>query len=775
MFIYRADSTMQYSKSKRGIEVKHMRKISAIFTTIVILLSTIAAAQNLVTDQTENQAAIITDITDGQDTSRILVQYLGSVNARLHWAFFDDTCTEIFNDFDDVTPLELIEINQFPIQPAKLVIVVEDVTGDFLINQPIIATKYVNDQAVKNLPGMPAMVQQGATIGPSGTINFDGTQYGLFAQNLIDIPLLSDITNAPSFTNRLSINIFTGQPIAISTVTTNDEEDQASNSLQQIACAGITDLTGPGYNFNDIGGPGIIQGPAPEVPQVGIGAGVLQTARTSGAIFGEAYIGKITITNELMDNIFFQEPGDPVALTYTRLLPPDSIPQGQGIFTGNNINYQNPYQDSAIASLGVQKAVSDIIDTTTINEEAYNRDVIWAIYNNGAARTAKARLDFVVLDPQGTNECEHKDFSLDFTAGDVEYVRLSQVLQQHLVPGDSPVVGLLTVWDPTDGQTLLGYKWDVIMETLPECSDGIDNDLDTAVDFPADAACDSEDDDDETTGGPQSRVDGVFSVDAMAPVLTLSSTTDRAGKATFEAARNFNELAPVITSTGLADYNIFVVNWDAIDDPSAASQTLNFQITDQEENARSLRIPAQCITVLDKQSFPGLSDGTLFGTNPSSISITGSFDQPHGLAAFYYYNPTGIPATESIESGEAGQLAFTNAMHGGEIFTDIQIMPGDLPGEEGEFNVQVGITPSVSLTAETVTASWYTSVVGVDTDSRVRGPLICEEDVTITTTAGKAFAINVDGCPFDPTSVDAFLRVQSTNLGDVELFVPATT
>jgi len=745
---------------------------------VLLLISTIpAAAQgNLVMDQGNFAAALITDITI-KDSEEIFIQYLGNVNVRLHWAFFDDTCLERTDFVEEVvTPLDIVDITlTIPDQQdRKLVVVVEDLAGANLINQPILGIKYINGRSsVKNLAGMTipnTNIPIGGSIAPippgSFNVNFNGGEYGLFPQNLIYLPLLTSVAFSTPFFPEIAINIFTPQPTIIPTRTLDDNEEFASNSLDNIDCAGLTNLDIPGYRYTDIGGGAnginLGQGLLPGSPTTDVGVGVLRTTRQNGAIFGEGTVTNFGTISDAISNLFFIGTGSPISLMVSTLAAP------QGIFTGQNENYQNPAPASALASLGVQKAVLG-----ESPDAGHNLETIFAIHNLGADRTVKARWDFIVLDPQQeTRECLHQDFSLELSEEDVEYVRVSHLTGLHLLPGEPPIIGVLTIWDPDgdEAKNLLGYRWDVVMENTPECSDGIDNDGDGDIDFPpGDQQCVDADDDSESSGEDDPQQDVLDSVTAMEAMLSLHATISN-NNAQFESAEHFTTIVPALSIDDTGDYNLIVVNWDAIDDPSATDQTLDFQVTDMEENVRSIRVPAECITLLDKQSFPGLADGNDFGTNPDVISLTGRFDeQNRGLATFLYYNDNGIFPTEIM--GAVQDLAFTNTHHDGEIFTDINIMPGSVPGPGGTFGIEVGVTTSVPLSSETVTATWYATVPSGN--SKVKGPQNCQGSESITAAAGEAFAIIVSGCSPDPLTIDSILRVESTTLGVAEIFVPA--
>ncbi len=760
------------------------KQISTIFTAMLLLLSTIPAAvpHGIILDQGTQTAALVGDVFANVD-EEIYVQYLGDVNARIHYIYYDNECVEASNDAIDVTPLQIVQIPEPVDENRKLVVLVEDTSGTSLLNQPLAGTVYVNGRtAVKNIPGLTATSTQGSTISASGTFNADGESYDVFPLNFIHLPFLTNGTNSPSVFNSLAINVFDANPQQIGTITFNDAEDPASKILNDVDCAGLTNIAIPDLLFTDIGGSGIQQGIPPGVPITDAGAGVIMSDRTDGRLLVESVFSDGEDADAL-SNVFYTGDGESASLTFLTLPPLSAAPQG--IFTGKNENYQNPRLTSALASIGMQKPIESQLND---NQEPtapsnFNIDTVFAFFNNGPARTAKARFDFISLDSKAFNECNHKDFSIEFTESDVEYFRVSQLLGANLLPGDSPIIGVLTVWDPEKGETLAGYRWDVIMETQPACNDGVDNDNDGTTDL-GDIDCvpdingDVGNDDSEDDGGVfTDRVDEINTVLDQEVMLTLNANFEN-GIASFEAAEHATTYVPSLNVFAPDDFNLVYVNWDALDDPAALDQVLDFQITDQSENTKSIRIPTtECITLLDKQSFPGLSDGSTFGTNPDVISYTGKFDQPNrGLAAFLLYNRKGIFATESID--DAADLAFTNNHHDGEIFADINVMPGSVPGPGGTFVVEVGVTPSVTQNNVDVTARWFAAVPdGADPSKLVRGPLICEEEVNHDLAAGEAFAIKV-ACPIDPLSIDTFLEVESSPLsamGRVSIFVPKTT
>lgn len=738
-------------------------------------------AQQLVTDQGDKTAILITDIS-AADEEEIFVQYLGNETARLHWVFYDNVCQERSNFAEPVTPLEVVNITNIPDGvDRKLVVFVDSLDGTTLLDQPLIGIKYLNNRiATHNLAGVIAPnTNQSENITDAGVIRFNGDEYGFLPQDFDYLPFLNTRTNfSNNITNLLYLNSFNLTAV-VNTTHINDEEEQfGSAPFLGIDCTSFVNLDTEGIGFGNIGGTGIVQGIPPGAGIVG-GAGVLRSQQVGATLFGEAYLidNNPTLENEsnAAANLFFREQGAAASLAH---IPLFSLPP-QGLFTGFNDNYQNPFVGSAVASVGVQRPVSDN-SGTGVNETVFNRDTIFAVYNNGPAREVKARFDF--LDQSGeVSTCQHQDINISMTQRDVEYFRVSQFTGSNLLPGDAPIIGALTVWDPQTGETLLGYRWDAIIETASECNDFIDNDGDGFFDFGDDTECSSFQDDDEGTAGDQARTDEIYSVDTMEQMLTLNVEMEN-NVATFEAAEHFTTLVPTIPVDPfgtIPDYNIIVVNWDALDDDDAASDRLNFQVADQDENLQSLDLPSACITVLDRSSFGNLADGSQFGTDPDIISITGEFNTPNrGLAAFLYYNENGINPVESVpsslsnwqeRSGSSG-LAFTNTHHDGEIFTDIVVLPGALPGPGGTFTVDVGITTSAALAAESVTATWYAATTAGNV--KTKGPVICSQTESITASAGDAFAIVVDDCAIDPLSVDAILQVQSATLGTAELFVP---
>ncbi len=757
------------------------KQISTIFTAILLLLSMIPAVipHGIILDQGTQTAALVGDVFAIVD-EEIYVQYLGDVNARIHYIFYDDECVEASNDVIDVTPLQIVQIPEPVGEDRKLVVLVEDTTGTSLLNQPLAGTVYVNGRtAVKNIPGLTATSNiQGSTISASGTFNADGESYDVFPLNFIHLPFLTNGSNSPSVFNSLAINVFDATPQQIGTIVFNDAEDPASKILNDALCAGLTNIAIPDLLFTDIGGSGIQQGIPPGVPITDAGVGAIISDRTDGRLLVESIFSDGEDADAL-SNVFYFGDGESASLSFLTLPElPGSVPQG--IFTGKNENYQNPRLTSALASIGMQKPIEP--EGLNNNQEPlppsnFNVDTVFAFFNNGPARTAKARFDFISLDPNTFNECNHKDFSIEFTESDVEYFRVSQLLGVNLLPGDSPIIGVLTVWDPEKGETLAGYRWDVIMETQPACNDGVDNDNDGTTDLGDIDCIDATDDSEDDAQTLTERVDEINAVLDQEVMLTLNANFEN-GIASFEAAEHATTYVPSLNVFDPDDFNLVYVNWDALDDPAALDQVLDFQITDQSENTKSIRIPTtECITLLDKQSFPGLSDGSTFGTNPDVLSYTGKFDQPNrGLAAFLLYNRNGIFATENIDA--IADLAFTNNHHDGEIFADINVMPGSVPGPGGTFVVEVGITPSVTQNNVSVTARWFAAVPdGADPSKLVRGPLICEEEVNHDLAAGEAFAIKV-ACPIDPLSIDAFLEVESSPLsamGRVSIFVPKTT
>jgi len=770
----------------------NIKQTSTLFTVLLMAMSTfpIALAQGVIQDQGVQSAILVTDIT-AEDTDELIVQYLGDTNARLHWSFYDETCTEEQNLKEDVTPLEIVDITIPPTQQSddlKVLIWVEDTNGDNIINQPLAGIHYTNDRVtVRNIPAVIAdpEITIGGVIAPADDreINFDGLEFEHLAQNIDYLPFLVDIDNfTNNFTNRLFFNTFNSTPNDITSTNFDDDENEASHPFQNAVCVSLFDTETEGLGFSGIGGGGIVQGLPPSGTTVVGGAGVIRTAQDSGVLFGSAALTDRNPDDEnkslAQANYFMRDEGDDAGLGFINL---SSVPQSepQGLFTNFNDNYQNPYAASAVSSIGIQKPILED-SGTSLNESGFNRETIFAVYNRGAAREINVRFDF--LEQGGsTNACQHQDLSVNMTANDVEYFRVSQFTGESKVSPDLPVVGVLTAWDPSNGETLLGYHWDVIIQAAAECSDGIDNDGDGFVDSDLDTDCTSAEDDDEGTAGTQKREDDIFSVDTMGTMLTLDATTDSEGVASFEAAKQFTTIVPTIEDGPLAeDYNIMIVNWDALDDDNEASQEINFQVTDMEENTKSLDLAGSCITVLNRQSFGNLADGSAFGTDPDFISITGEFNEPNkGLAAFLYFNKNGIDSaipslpltTEGFSSriSTAG-LAFTSTHHDGEIFTDINSQPGSLPGESGTFIVDVGVTTSVALTSEDVTATWYAAQQSGNT--KTKGPVICSQTESITASAGDAFGIVVDDCLVDPLSIDAILRVESTNLGTAEIFVP---
>ncbi len=765
------------------------KQLSAILTTALLLVSTLPAVvpHGIILDQGDKTAALIGDVFSGV-SEEIYVQYLGNETARLHWSFYNENCNEITNGIERVTPLQIVQILGPEGDPdRKLVVVVEDLAGDRLLNQPLIGTIYFNDRtAVKNIPGLTAVTNiTGAVIGDAGIFASNGAaNYSLLPMNYIHLPFLVDETGSPTVSNSLAINIFNATPQFVEQDTFNDIEDSASSNLDEITCAGLTDIAIAGFQYSDIG-EGIGQGIPPGIPITNAGVGVIKSSEEEGRLLVESVFGDETLDVDAISNVFYFDDGEPFTLEYEDLppLPPLSAPQG--IFTGKNENYQNPRLTGALASIGIQKPIEP--DGLNNNNESlppsnFNIDTVFAIYNNedepAEVRKLKARFDFISLDPSSFNECNHKDFNMTLTPNDVEYVRVSQLTGGHLLPGDSPIIGVLTVWDPENGETLAGYRWDVIMETQPECNDGVDNDNDGTTDG-GDLDCVDEFDDSESdgVGNFTDREDVIDSVLDQEVMLTLDSTVEN-GIASFEAAEHATTLVPTMAVTDSDDFNLVYVNWDGLDDPTALDQVLAFQVMDMEENTKSIKIPTtECITLLDKQSFPSLSDGSAFGTSPSVVSYTGKFDQPNrGLAAFLFYNKNGLLATEDLD--DARNLAFTNNHHDGEIFADVKIMPGTVPGPGGTFIVEVGVTPSVTQINVNVTVRWFAAVPdGADPAKLVRGPLICDEKVNHNLVAGEAFGIKVS-CPIDPLSIDAFLEVESTPLtamGRVSIFVPKTT
>jgi len=711
-----------------------MKKILSIITTMLIMLSIIPAVapHGIIVDQTDKTAALVGDVFSNSFED-IYVQYLGDVNARLHWIYYNASCIEEANDIEQVTPYEIVKS---PEQSGdlKLGVLVENTAGTELINQPVAGTIYYSTitgdrRAVKNIPALTAVTEtKGAVISnitsPSGYFVADGVNYNVFPQNFISMPFLTNIsgTGKTKVNNRLAINDF-GGTTTLNLQTFNDEENIGSRTLSP-GCTGLLNISIQGFNYEDIGGAGIAQ----KIPYTEAGAGVLRSIMATGKLLVESTfnLGTPNGAPEAISNVFMFGNGESTNLSFIPL----------GLFTDKNENYQNPLLGSALASVGVQKPIVD--------ETAYNIETIFAIFNNGTStRTLSVRFDYIIDDPAIFNECTHNDLKVTLTPNDVAYFRVSQFTDVHLTALDPPIYGVLTVWDPNSQEALAGFRWDAIMESVPIS---------------------------ERQPGQTDDINKTVTQEAM---LSLSSTVEN-GVSTFESAEHATTYIPSVALLDTDDFELIFVNWDGLDDPTALDQVLDFQVTDDQENMKSIRIPTtECITILDKQSFPGLSDGALFGTSPQAISYTGRIDQANrGIAAFLYYNSQGF---DDFDYAEAQTLAFTNTHHDGEIFTEIQIQPGSVPGPGGTFNVQVGITPSVALTNETVTASWYAAQAGTDPDSKVRGPLNCEEDVVITTTAGKAFSITIDGCAADPLSIDSFLRVRSASLGDVELFVPKTT
>jgi len=761
-----------------------MRKTLSIITIAIIMLSMLPAVapHGVILDQGDKTAALVADIFL-DSTEHIYVQYLGDVTARIQWQVYDDGCNRVDNGTKQVTPLEIQQIEVPPID-GKIIFVVTDTTGTYLLNQPLAGIAYYGEgstdpkEAVLNLPAITAVAtQQGATIktidATEGYFNFsaDGIDYNVFPKDFLDLPFLSNATVniSPILTNYLFINDFNGSDInPFPTTNWNDDETGADFSILGLDCAGLTNITAipSGYGYFDIGGAGIAEGIPPGLPTTGAGVGAILSKKINGRLLA----GSALTTDyypQVITNTFMFGDGESVTLPID-VLSPGSLPQG--LFTEKNENYQNPDPSNVLAGLGVQKAIAEsgMLD---INESVYNVETIFAIHNRAPAnRTIKARFDYITNSALVVNECNHKDFEIYLSEYDVGYVRVSEMTNAFLAPGDDPVYGVLTVYDPTGEGNLVGYRWDVVMENAyspTQCDDGADNNMVNGIDT-VDPNCVDDEDDSEMDAGKQARIDRIASVLSEEAMLSLHASIEN-NIATFEAAQHATTYVPTIEAG--EDFDLVYVNWAAFDDPTKQDQVLNFQVTDDAENVQSLKIPTtECITVLNSQSFTGLSNGLLFGTSPNAISYTGQFNNNIGLAAFLYYNQNGIGSTEDFYTVK--KLAFTNNHHDGEIFSTIKLQPGSLPGPGGEtYTVQVGITPSVALVSENVTAGWY-ATQGVN--PKYLGPKICESTVTRTGNAGSAFAIVISGCTVDPLSIDAFLKVNSTLLGDVELFVPAT-
>lgn len=772
-----------------------MKKTLSIITIAILMLSMLPAVapHGVILDQGDKTAALVADVFLESD-EKIYVQYLGDITARLHWELYDDQCNRVDNGTKQVTPLEIYEIVPSYHDNGKIIVVVQNTVGDALLNQPLAGIVYYGDtpgtsepkEAILNMPALTAVAtQQGAVIKTIDvaqlTFNFsaNGLEYNVFPKDFIDLPFLSNATVniSPILTNYLFINDFNGSDInPFTTENKNDDENVSDNVLTTppIDCAGLTNITAQpsGYKYNDIGnGVGIVEGIPPGIPTTGAGVGAILSKKT----YGRLLAGSALTTGDypqVITNTFMLGDGEAVTLPMD-IIGVGSLPQG--LFTGKNENYQNPTPTNALAGLGIQKAIAEIVlppEIDDINESVYNVETIFAIHNLAPAnRTIKARFDYITQNAQVVNECNHRDFEIYLSEYDVGYVRVSEMTNYNLAPGDDPVYGVLTVYDPEGEGNLVGYRWDVIMEnaySLTQCDDGVDNNLNGLIDMADTNNCIGVLDDDETQPGFQNRIDRIAAVLSEEAMLSLDASYEN-NVATFEAAQHATTYVPTIMLD--QDFELVYVNWAAFDDPTKQDQVLNFQVTDDEENVQSLSIPTtECITVLNSQSFTGLSDGTLFGTNPGVISYTGQFSNNIGLAAFLYYNEEGIASTENFI--DVRKLAFTNNHHDGEIFSTIKLQPGSLPGPGGEtYTVQVGITPSVALVSENVTAGWY-ATQGLN--PKYLGPKICESTVTRTGNAGSAFAIVISGCTVDPLSIDAFLKVNSTLLGDVELFVPAT-
>lgn len=719
-----------------------MRKILAIITIAIMMLSTLPAVipHGVLVDQTDKTAALVGDVF-ASSFEEVYVQYLGNVEARLHFIYYNGSCIEDTNYVKVVTPYEIVKIDAED-GDRKLVVLVENANGTNLLNQPLAGTIYYSSnsstrdrRAVKNIPALTAVTNtEGAIISPivlpSGYFLADGVHYNVFPQNFISLLFLTNtsIVNMTMINNSIAVNDFNGTTI-LNMNTYNDDEKEGSKTFPT-SCAGLISLSTPGFYYNAgigaIAGVGITE----KIPYTDAGAGAIRSLMSTGKLLVESTfnLGTPNGAPEAISNVFMYGNGDSTNLSF--------IPAG--IFTGKNENYQNPELGSALASIGIQKAIEDD-PGTQVDESKFNIETVFAIFNNATTdKTLSVRFDYIQEEAEIFNECTHNDLEVTLTREDIAYFRVSQFTNAHLEPGDAPIYGVLTVWDPQSQEALAGFRWDNIMESVP-ISERVEND----------------------------EINKTITQEAM---LSLSSTVEN-GVAVFEAAEHATTYVPTVNLANDEDFNLIYVNWDALDDPTALDQVLAFQVTDDDENVKSIKIPiTECITVLNKQSFAGLSDGELFASGAQAISYTGRIDQPNkGIAAFLYYNSQGLPPTENYTKAQT--LALTNQHHDGEIFTDIQIQPGSMPGPGGTFNVQVGITPSVTLINEIVTAGWYAAN---GTNPKVRGPLNCEQAVTISTTAGKAFAIVVSGCLVDPLSIDSFLRVHSTNLGDVELFVPAT-
>jgi len=283
------------------------KQFSTLFTTAILLLSTIVVAQphNLVTLQGNFVPILITDVT-ADDTETIIIQYLGTVNdpARLHWAFFNSDCDEFSAFTEDVTSFEIVsleDIGPFPPGDAKLVIWVEDVAGINQLNEPILGYKYINGQtSIKTLAGVtvpnPAIPVGGiinqAPLPPVGVqtpLNFDGIEYGLLPKNFIHHQLLTTPPTTADAFNRLAINVFEPGPKALDTRNLNDIEEFDIQSIPNTNCVSIAELFGAPFDFTNIGG-GISQGLPPGASVTNTGVGIVRTTENSGALFAEAML-----------------------------------------------------------------------------------------------------------------------------------------------------------------------------------------------------------------------------------------------------------------------------------------------------------------------------------------------------------------------------------------------------------------------------------------------------------------------------------------------------
>src|SRR3990172_4409960 len=174
-----------------------MKKLSAILTTALLLLSTIPAVvpYGLILDQGKNTAALIGDIFANTD-EEIYVQYLGEETARIHYAYFADNCVEDDNFGMIVTPLDIVKLEVLDDVDRKLVVVVEDLAGANLLDEPLLGIIYYNGRtAIKNLPAVTANTNQQPNIitpinqqQPFVFFNANGEDYDVLPLNFISMP-----------------------------------------------------------------------------------------------------------------------------------------------------------------------------------------------------------------------------------------------------------------------------------------------------------------------------------------------------------------------------------------------------------------------------------------------------------------------------------------------------------------------------------------------------------------------------------------------------------